>query len=141
MNITLLKLALASAWNRRFTLGLTLLALASLATAFVTTPEQLIAVRAAMGIAAAMTTPGSMSLAFRLFDDDTLRVRAITLISTVGLVGLAADRAGGGHLVEVAQRGGRVRKKRPGMAARTAQPQQRLKVRDRGGRSGSRGSH
>lgn len=36
-----------------------------------------------------MTTPGSMALAFRLFDEDGLRVRATTLISTVGLVGLA----------------------------------------------------
>ena len=38
-----------------------------------------------MGVAAAMTTPGSIALAFRLFTADGLRVRAMTLISTVGL--------------------------------------------------------
>ncbi|HEY0188572.1 MAG TPA: MFS transporter, partial [Cellulomonas sp.] len=83
--------AVADRFGRRrvMLVGLVLLALASLATAFVSTAEQLIAVRVAMGVAAAMTTPGSMALAFRLFDDDGLRVRAITLISTVGLVGLA----------------------------------------------------
>ena len=82
--------------------GLTLLALASAATALVETPEQLIAVRAAMGVAAAMTTPGSMALAFRLFDEESLRVRALTLISTVGLVGLAIGPTAGGFVLAVA---------------------------------------
>ena len=83
--------ALADRFGRRriMLIGLALLGVASLATAFVATAEQLIAVRVAMGVAAAMTTPGSMALAFRLFADDGLRVRATTLISTVGLVGLA----------------------------------------------------
>ncbi len=49
-----------------------------------------------MGIAAAMTTPGSMALAFRLFDDPTLRVRSMTLISTVGLIGFAIGPVAGG---------------------------------------------
>ncbi len=82
--------------------GLALLAVASLATAFVGSVEQLIAVRAVMGVAAAMTTPGSLSLAFRLFDDDLLRVRAMTLISTVGLVGLAVGPTAGGLALAVA---------------------------------------
>ncbi len=82
--------------------GLVLLAAASLATALVTTVEQLIAVRAAMGVAAAMTTPGSLALAFRLFADDGLRVRAITAISTVGLVGLAVGPTAGGFVLAVA---------------------------------------
>src|SRR5664279_3799716 len=79
--------ALADRFGRRrlMLLGLVLLGVTSLATAAVTTAEQLIVVRAVMGIAAAMTTPGSMALAFRLFEADGLRVRAITLISTVGL--------------------------------------------------------
>ena len=96
--------ALADRVGRRrvMLVGLVLLALASLATAFVTTAEQLIAVRVAMGVAAAMTTPGSMALAFRLFDDDGLRVRAITLISTVGLVGLAIGPTAGGLVLAVA---------------------------------------
>ncbi|BCJ49632.1 MFS transporter [Actinoplanes sp. NBRC 14428] len=96
--------ALADRYGRRRVMlaGLALLGLASLATAFVTTAEQLIAVRALMGVAAAMTTPGSLALAFRLFDDDGLRVRATTLISTVGLVGLAVGPPVGGFVLAVA---------------------------------------
>src|SRR5689334_19419734 len=83
--------AIADRFGRRriMLVGLVLLGVASLATAFVTTAEQLIVVRAVLGVAAAMTTPGSIALAFRLFEADGLRVRAMTLISTVGLVGLA----------------------------------------------------
>ncbi|WP_291050656.1 MFS transporter [Herbiconiux sp.] len=67
-----------------------------------TSTEQLIAVRAVMGVAAAMTTPGSMALAFRLFGTEDLRVRAITLISTAGLVGLAIGPTLGGLVLAVA---------------------------------------
>jgi MFS family permease len=88
--------------RRIMVVGLVLLGVASLATAFAVTAEQLIAVRVAMGVAAAMTTPGSMALAFRLFDDDGLRVRATTLISTVGLVGLAIGPTAGGLVLAVA---------------------------------------
>ncbi|GII33841.1 MFS transporter [Planotetraspora mira] len=96
--------ALADRVGRRkvMLVGLVLLGVASLATAFVTTAEQLIAIRAAMGVAAAMTTPGSLALAFRLFDEDGLRVRATTLISTVGLVGLAIGPTVGGFVLAFA---------------------------------------
>ncbi|TFB84291.1 MFS transporter [Cryobacterium algoricola] len=102
--LMLLFSAIADRFGRRrvMLIGLSVLGLASLATALVTTTEQLIAVRVAMGIAAAMTTPGSMALAFRLFDDENLRVRAITLISTVGLVGLAIGPTVGGFILAVA---------------------------------------
>src|SRR3954452_14606843 len=96
--------AIADRYGRRrvMLVGLLLLGLASLATAFVTTAEELIAVRVAMGLAAAMTTPGSMALAFRLFAADELRVKAMTLISTVGLVGLAIGPTVGGLVLAVA---------------------------------------
>jgi MFS family permease len=96
--------ALADRFGRRriMLVGLVLLGLASLATAFVGTAEELIAVRAVMGVAAAMTTPGSLALAFRLFEDDGLRVRATTLISTVGLVGLAIGPTVGGFVLAIA---------------------------------------
>lgn len=96
--------AVADRFGRRrlMIIGLTLLAAASLATAFVDTAGELIAVRVLTGIAAAMTTPGAMALAFRLFDEDTLRLRAITLISTVGLVGLAVGPTVGGLVVQIA---------------------------------------
>lgn len=96
--------AIADRFGRRriMLIGLVLLALASLATAFVTTSEELIVVRAVMGIAAAMTTPGSIALAFRLFQGDTLRVRAMSLITTVGLVGLAVGPSVGGFVLAFA---------------------------------------
>jgi len=96
--------AVADRFGRRrvMLVGLVILGIASLSTAFVTTTEQLIAVRAVMGIAAAMTTPGSMALAFRLFGTDDLRVRAITVISTAGLVGLAVGPTAGGLALAVA---------------------------------------
>lgn len=96
--------AIADRYGRRrvMLIGLVLLAIASAATVFVTTAEQLIAVRAVMGVAAAMTTPGSMALAFRLYNEESLRVRAITLISTVGLVGLAIGPTAGGLVLAVA---------------------------------------
>lgn len=96
--------ALADRVGRRriMLVGLVLLGLASLATAFVRSADQLIGVRALMGVAAAMTTPGSMALAFRLFDDDARRVRATTLISTVGLVGLAIGPTAGGFVLSFA---------------------------------------
>lgn len=96
--------AIADRFGRRriMLIGLALLGVASLATAFVLTAAQLIAVRVSMGVAAAMTTPGSMALAFRLFERDDLRVRATTLISTVGLVGLAIGPTVGGFVLGVA---------------------------------------
>ena len=96
--------AIADRFGRRriMLVGLVLLAIVSVLTVFVTSVEQLIAVRALMGVAAAMTTPGSMALAFRLFDRDELRVRALTVISTAGLVGLAAGPTIGGFVLAVA---------------------------------------
>ncbi|WP_433605078.1 MFS transporter [Dactylosporangium sp. CA-139114] len=96
--------ALADRFGRRRVMlaGLVLLGVAGLATAFVSSVEQLLAVRVAMGVAAAMTTPGSLALAFRLFADDGLRVRATTLICTVGLIGLAIGPTAGGFLLAVA---------------------------------------
>ncbi|WP_137845180.1 MFS transporter [Microbacterium sp. 2FI] len=96
--------ALADRFGRRrvMLVGLVLLGLASLATVVVTTPGQLIAVRALMGLAAAMTTPGSMALAFRLFEEQGLRIRAMTVISTAGLVGLAIGPTAGGFVLAVA---------------------------------------
>ncbi|MDY0912229.1 MFS transporter [Rathayibacter festucae] len=96
--------AVADRYGRRRTMlvGLTLLACASALTLLVGSVEQLIAVRALMGVAAAMTTPGSMALAFRLFSSDELRVRALTVVSTAGLVGLAVGPTIGGFVLAVA---------------------------------------
>ncbi|MFG3258924.1 MFS transporter [Streptomyces sp. NPDC048172] len=96
--------AVADRFGRRRVMlaGLALLGAASLATAGVTGMGGLIAVRAVMGLAAAMTTPGTMAMAFRLFEEEGLRVRAITLISTVGMVGLAIGPTVGGFVLSFA---------------------------------------
>ena len=96
--------AIADRFGRRqiMLIGLVMLGLASFTTMFITTTEQLILVRAMMGVAAAMTTPGSIALAFRLFRDDDQRNRAITLISTVGLIGMAIGPTAGGLVLAVA---------------------------------------
>lgn len=96
--------AMADRFGRRrmMLIGLVLLGLASLSTVFVHTASELIAVRVLMGIAAAMTTPGTIALAFRLFDEDKLRIRAISAITTVGLVGLAAGPMVGGLVLSFA---------------------------------------
>lgn len=49
----------------------------------------LIALRAALGVAAAAMAPVSASLVFRLFEDETLRMRAMTIIMIVGMSGFA----------------------------------------------------
>jgi MFS family permease len=101
--------AIADRFGRRriMLVGLVLLGVASLATAFVTTAEQLIAVRVTMGVAAAMTTPGSMALAFRLFDDDALRLRARVRAVAGPAAGERADRRVCDRLRAVRHRCGR----------------------------------
>lgn len=96
--------AIADRFGRRriMLVGLALFGLASLSVLLVRSPIELITVRVLIGIAAAMTAPGSMALSFRLFDDDALRVRASALISTVGLVGLAVGPTIGGLVLAVA---------------------------------------
>ena len=57
---------------------------------------QLIALRAALGVAAAMMAPITNSLVFRLFDDDALRMRAITVMIVVGMSGFVLGPLIGG---------------------------------------------
>lgn len=64
------------------------------------TTWQVIAVRALCGVFAALIAPGTMSLLFRLFDDETLRRRAIGLIVTVAMAGFAIGPVLGGLAVE-----------------------------------------
>ncbi|GLY02913.1 MFS transporter [Actinoplanes sp. NBRC 101535] len=87
--------------RRMMLIGLSLFALANLAVLFVHTPNQLIAVRAAIGITAAMTAPGTMALCFRLFDQENLLMRATSLIVTVGLVGMAIGPTVGGLILQI----------------------------------------
>jgi len=69
--------------------GLTLFGLVSAMVWFVHDANQLIAVRSVLGIAAACMAPVTMSLVFRLFDDEGARMRAITLMVTIGMSAMA----------------------------------------------------
>ncbi|HEX4517992.1 MAG TPA: MFS transporter [Gaiellaceae bacterium] len=81
--------SIADRFGRRRVLliGLAVFGLLSLCVIAVTTAGELIALRAALGIAAAATAPITNSLVFRLFDDDAPRMRAITVMIVVGMSG------------------------------------------------------
>lgn len=72
----------------------------SLLVLFVHSIPALIALRALMGAFAAMMAPGTMSLVFRLFDDERLRARAIGLIVSVAMLGFAVGPTLSGLAVE-----------------------------------------
>src|SRR5437763_8024778 len=73
--------------RRVLLVGLAVFGLLSLAVVAVSNTGELIALRAALGIAAAMMAPITNSLVFRLFDDQALRMRAITVMIVVGMSG------------------------------------------------------
>src|SRR6188472_3043862 len=73
--------------RRVLLVGLTVFGVISLAVVLVQTAGELIALRAALGLAAAAMAPITNSLVFRLFDDQALRMRAMTLMIVVGMSG------------------------------------------------------
>lgn len=73
--------------RRVLLVGLAVFGVLSLSVVFVTTSGELIALRAALGIAAAAMAPITNSLVFRLFDDKALRMRAVTVMIVVGMSG------------------------------------------------------
>ncbi|MDA0179757.1 MFS transporter [Solirubrobacter phytolaccae] len=73
--------------RRVLLVGLAVFGTLSLSVVFVTTSGELIALRAALGIAAAAMAPITNSLVFRLFDDKALRMRAMTVMIVVGMSG------------------------------------------------------
>jgi len=82
--------------RRVLLVGLSAFGLVSLLAALVTTTGELIALRAALGVAAAMMAPITNSLVFRLFDDEALRMRAMTVMIVVGLSGFVLGPLLGG---------------------------------------------
>lgn len=73
--------------RRVLLVGLAAFGVISLAVAAVSTTGELIALRAALGVAAAAMAPITNSLIFRLFDDQALRMRAMTVMIVVGMSG------------------------------------------------------
>ncbi|MEU5256322.1 MFS transporter [Streptomyces longwoodensis] len=90
--------SLADRLGRRRVLlvGLAAFGLLSLCVVAVNSAGQLIALRAGLGIAAAAMAPITNSLVFRLFDDQALRMRAMTLMIVVGMSGFVLGPLLGG---------------------------------------------
>ncbi|WP_375480990.1 MFS transporter [uncultured Jatrophihabitans sp.] len=82
--------------RRVLQVGLALFGLLSLLVIWVDSIGQLIALRAALGIAAAMMAPITNSLVFRLFDNKALRMRAVTVMIVVGMSGFILGPLVGG---------------------------------------------
>jgi EmrB/QacA subfamily drug resistance transporter len=80
--------------------GLAVVGAASLAGGFTTSPAQLIAARAVMGLGAAMTFPATLSLISNVFTERTERARAIGLWGAVSGVAIATGPIVGGWLLE-----------------------------------------
>ena len=77
-------------------IGLAAFGLLSLLVVLVNSTTELIALRAALGVAAAMMAPITNSLVFRLFDDQKLRMRAMTVMIVVGMAGFVLGPILGG---------------------------------------------
>ncbi|MFG2822448.1 MFS transporter [Kitasatospora sp. NPDC048365] len=90
--------SIADRFGRRRVLliGLAVFGLLSLCVVAVTGAGQLIALRAGLGIAAAAMAPITNSLVFRLFDDQALRMRAMTVMIVVGMSGFVLGPLLGG---------------------------------------------
>jgi len=90
--------SIADRFGRRrvLTIGLALFGLLSACVVWVTTSGQLIALRAALGVAAAMMAPITNSLVFRLFESDKLRRQAMTVMLVVGMSGFVLGPLLGG---------------------------------------------
>jgi EmrB/QacA subfamily drug resistance transporter len=90
--------SVADRWGRRRVLqiGLVLFGALSLCVLLVHSAGELVALRAGLGIAAAMMAPITNSLVFRLFDDAALRMRAMTVMIVVGMSGFVLGPLLGG---------------------------------------------
>jgi EmrB/QacA subfamily drug resistance transporter len=85
--------------RRVLLVGLVVFGALSLCVVLVTTAGELIALRAALGLAAAAMAPITNSLVFRLFDDHALRMRAMTLMIVVGMSGFILGPVLGGTVL------------------------------------------
>ena len=82
--------------RRVLLVGLAAFGSISLAAVAVRTAGELVALRAALGVAAAAMAPITNSLVFRLFEAEALRMRAMTLMIVVGMSGFVLGPVLGG---------------------------------------------
>lgn len=96
--------SIADRFGRRRVLdiGLAAFGLLSLLVLLVDSAGDLIVLRAALGVAAACMAPITNSLVFRLFDDEAVRMRAMTVMIVVGMSGfILGPLLGGTALMHV----------------------------------------
>ena len=86
--------------KRMLLAGLAVIGTASLAGGFTTSPAQLIAARAVMGLGAAMTFPATLSVISNVFTERKERARAIGLWGAIAGVAIAMGPIVGGWLLE-----------------------------------------
>ena len=93
--------SVADRFGRRRVLlvGFTVFGALSLLVLAVSSTGELIALRAALGVAAAAMAPITNALVFRLFDDKTLRMRAMTVMIVVGMSGFVLGPVLGGTVL------------------------------------------
>ncbi|WP_028474821.1 MFS transporter [Nocardioides alkalitolerans] len=82
--------------RRVLLVGLSVFGALSLCAVAVSTTDELVALRAALGLAAAAMAPITNSLVFRLFDDAALRMRAMSVMIVVGMSGFVLGPVIGG---------------------------------------------
>ncbi|GGO88794.1 MFS transporter [Nocardioides phosphati] len=82
--------------RRVLLVGLAVFGTLSLGVALVQNAGELIALRAALGVATAAMAPITNSLVFRLFEEQALRMRAMTLMIVVGMSGFVLGPLIGG---------------------------------------------
>ncbi|WP_307828075.1 MFS transporter [Nocardioides sp. SYSU D00038] len=94
--------AVADRWGRRRMLlsGFAIFAVASTLALVVTSPGQLVALRAALGVGGAMVMPATLSLIRTLFPDPTERAYALGLWAATASVGAALGPVIGGALLQ-----------------------------------------
>ncbi|GAA4631444.1 MFS transporter [Actinoallomurus vinaceus] len=85
--------------RRGLIIGLVLFGGASLVASFASSPGQLIAARAAMGIGGAFLMPGTLSILTTVFDD-TERKKAIAIWSSVLMLGAVGGPTLGGFMLQ-----------------------------------------
>ena len=85
--------------RRVLLVGLAAFGLVSLLVLAVESAGQLIALRAALGLAAAAMAPITNSLVFRLFDEQALQMRAMTVMIVVGMSGFILGPLLGGTVL------------------------------------------